>query len=47
MKYKNISRLKQFMISIIILSSLISCSSASKKYNIKSFDKLTKKIDGE
>lgn len=38
---------KKFVISAIILFSVISCISALKKYNIKSFDKLTKKLDGE
>ncbi|KAG5677308.1 hypothetical protein PVAND_007077 [Polypedilum vanderplanki] len=45
MKFKNISRFKLFMTLIIILSCVISCSFASKKYNIKTFDKLTRKSD--
>lgn len=45
MKYKNLTKLKQCVILIILLN-FITTVTANKKYN-KSFDKVLKKIDGK
>lgn len=45
MKYKNLTKLKQCVILIILLNFITTVAS-NKKY-IKSFDKILKKIDGK
>ena len=45
MKYKNLTKLKQCVILIILLNFITTVES-NKKY-IKSFDKILKKIDGK
>lgn len=45
MKYKNLTKLKQCVILIILLNCITTVTS-NKKYN-KSFDKILKKIDGK
>jgi hypothetical protein len=45
MKYKNLTKLKQCVILIILLNCITTVAS-NKKY-IKSFDKILKKIDGK